>query len=85
MSVTTIIEIVAIIVTFVCGLIAKKVSWFNNKLIPIQNLAIGIIAGIIELIITKDLNATVMLVGLGTGGAYDILHNIQKLIGGKEE
>lgn len=80
MEIATIISIVTIIVTFVCGLIAKKVSWFNNKLIPIQNLAIGIIAGIIYYIITKDLNLVIMAVGLGTGGAYDIINNIKKLM-----
>lgn len=80
MDIATIISIVTVIVTFVCGLIAKKVSWFNNKLIPIQNLAIGIIAGVIYYIITKDLNLVIMTVGLGTGGAYDILNNIKKLM-----
>lgn len=80
MEIATIISIVTVIVTFVCGLIAKKVSWFNNKLIPIQNLAIGIIAGIIYYIITKDLNLVIMTVGLGTGGAYDIINNIKKLM-----
>jgi hypothetical protein len=85
MELSTIISIVAVIVTFVCGLIAKKVSWFNNKLIPIQNLAIGIIAGVIYYCITKDLNLTIMAVGLGTGGAYDIVHNINKLLEKGEE
>lgn len=80
MEIATIISIVTVIVTFVCGLIAKKVSWFNNKLIPIQNLAIGIIAGVIYYIITKDLNLVIMTVGLGTGGAYDIINNIKKLM-----
>lgn len=80
MEIATIVSIVTIFVTFVCGIIAKKVSWFNNKLIPIQNLAIGIIAGVIYYIITKDLNLVIMTVGLGTGGAYDILNNIKKLM-----
>lgn len=80
MEIATIISIVTVIVTFVCGLIAKKVSWFNNKLIPIQNLAIGIIAGVIYYIITKDLNLVIMTVGLGTGGAYDIINNVKKLM-----
>lgn len=84
MEIATIISIVTVIVTFVCGLIAKKVSWFNNKLIPIQNLAIGIIAGVIYYIITKDLNLVIMTVGLGTGGAYDILSNIKKLLEGEK-
>ena len=84
MEISTIISIVTIFVTFVCGLIAKKVSWFNNKLIPIQNLAIGIIAGIIYYIMTKDINLVIMTIGLGTGGAYDILNNLNKLFSEEE-
>lgn len=80
MELATIISLVTIVVTFICGLIAKKVSWFNNNLIPIQNLAIGLIAAVIYYFITKDLNLVIAAVGLGTGGAYDIVHNLQKLL-----
>ncbi len=79
MDINTIIIIVTVIVTFICGLIAKKVEWFNNKLIPIQNLAIGIIVAIIYFIITKDFNLVIATVPLGTGGAYDIVNNLKKL------
>lgn len=80
MDIATIITLVTILVTFVCGLIAKKVSWFNNSLIPIQNLAIGLIAGTIYYMMTGDLNLVITTVGLGTGGAYDIVHNLKKII-----
>lgn len=80
MEVSTIIGIVTIFVTLICGIIAKKVKWFNNKLIPIQNLAIGIIAGIIYYLITKDVNIVIAGIGLGTGGAYDIVNNLQKVL-----
>lgn len=80
MELSSIILIVTIIVTFVMGLIAKKVKWFNNKLIPIQNLLIGIIAGSIYYSMTKDIDLTIMTVGLGTGGAYDIVNNLNKLL-----
>lgn len=80
MELETIISIVAFIVTLICGFIAKKVDWFNNKLIPIQNLLIGIIAGVIYYAITKDFNLVITAIGLGAGGAYDIVHNIQKLL-----
>lgn len=85
MELATIISIVTIFVTFVCGLIAKKSSWIDNKLIPVQNLAIGLIAGMIYYFITKDFNLVIMSVGLGTGGAYDIVHNLQKLLEKGEE
>lgn len=80
MEISSIILIVTIFVTLICGIIAKKVKWFNNKLIPIQNLLIGIIAGSIYYSITKDVDLTIMTVGLGTGGAYDIVHNLNKII-----
>ena len=48
MNITTIMTLVTIIVTYVCGLIAKKHPKFNNKLIPVQNLLIGIIVAIIN-------------------------------------
>lgn len=79
MDINAIITIVTVVVTFICGLIAKKVGWFNNKLIPIQNLAIGIIVAIIYFIITKDFNLVIATVPLGTGGAYDIVNNLKKL------
>ncbi len=82
MEISTIISIVTIFVTFICGLIAKKVSWFNNKLIPIQNLIIGVIAGIIYYVLTKDINLVITTIGLGTGGAYDIINNLNKIING---
>jgi len=84
MEISTIISIVTIVVTFICGLIAKKVSWFNNKLIPIQNLIIGVIAGTIYYFMTKDINLVIVTVGLGTGGAYDIINNLNKIINGGE-
>ena len=80
MDVATIISLVTIVVTYVCGLIAKKVDWFNNKLIPIQNLLIGVIASIIYFAITKDFSLVITTIGLGVGGAYDVLHNINKLL-----
>ncbi len=80
MGISEIIAIVTVIVTFVCGIIAKKIPWFNNKLIPIQNLAIGVISGIVYYVITKDLNLAIMSIGLGTGGAYDIISNLNKLM-----
>lgn len=79
MELEVIISIVTAIVTFVCGLIAKKVSWFNSKLIPIQNLLIGVIASVIYYSMTQDLCLTLTTIGLTTGGAYDIVSNLKKL------
>lgn len=80
MDVSTIITLVTIVVTFICGLIAKRIEWVNNRLIPIQNLLIGLISAGVYYYFTKDLNLAIALVGLGTGGAYDVVHNLQKIL-----
>lgn len=80
MEVSTIISVVTIVVTFICGMIAKKLPWFNNKLIPIQNLAIGLISGTIYFFMTKDINLVIISIGLGTGGAYDLVKNTKNLL-----
>ena len=84
MEINTIISLVTMIVTFLCGLIAKKVKWFNNKLIPVQNLLIGVIAGGIYFYMTRDIDLVIMAVGLGTGGAYDLGKNLIMLFRGEE-
>ena len=68
----TIFVIVTAIVTFILGIIVKKMPNINNKLIPIQNLIIDLI--------TKDFSMVLAGVGLFTGGTYDIVNNLQKLI-----
>ena len=80
MELETIVVLVTMVVTFLCGLIAKKVSWFNNHLIPIQNILIGVIVAIIEFIITKDFSVAIALSGLIAGGAYDKGNNLKKII-----
>lgn len=79
MTLEAIIMLVTMAVTFFCGLIAKKVSWFNTNLIPIQNILIGVIVAVIEWIITKDFSTAIAVSGLIAGGIYDIGHNLQKM------
>lgn len=79
MTLEVIITLVTMLVTFLCGLVAKKVSWFNTNLIPIQNILIGVIVAAIEWIITKDFSTAVAVSGLIAGGIYDIGHNLQKM------
>lgn len=79
-----IFSLVTMIVTFLCGLAAKKSTWMDNNLIPVQNLLIGIIFAIIEWIATKDFSTAIMLSGLVAGGTYDIGHNIMKILGREE-
>lgn len=77
-----IVAIVTFIVTLIMGRISKKYTNLSKKLIPIQNLAIGIIVAIINYAITKDVNTSIAISGLTAGGVYDIIHNLNKL---KEE
>lgn len=77
-----IIAIATIIVTIIMGIISKKYSGFSSKLIPLQNLSIGIVVAVIDYLITKDFNTAIAVSGLTAGGMYDILHNFNKL---KEE
>lgn len=79
MTLEAIIAVATMVVTFICGLIAKKVKWFDNNLIPIQNILIGIIVAVIEWIITKDFSTAIAVSGLIAGGVYDIGHNLQKM------
>lgn len=79
MTLEAIIMLVTMVVTFFCGLIAKKISWFNTNLIPIQNILIGVIVAVIEWIITKDFSTAIAVSGLIAGGIYDIGHNLQKM------
>lgn len=83
MNLETIIASVTMIVSLVCGMIAKKVKWFNNKLIPIQNLLIGLISALIYYLYTRDFNLVIASTGLFAGGAYDIVHNLKLVIEGK--
>lgn len=75
MDVNNIIEIVTVVVTLILGIISKKSNFINSKKIPIQNLIIGIISFVIDYIITKDFNASIMFSGLLAGGTYDLLKN----------
>lgn len=80
MGITEIIALVTFIVSFIGGIIVKKIPQISNKLIPLQNLAIGVTVAVIEWIITKDFSTAILLSGLMAGGTYDIYHNLKKLI-----
>ena len=81
MSLEYIISLITIIVEIILGFIAKKNPKISNKLIPIQNLIVGILVAIVEFAITKDFKVAIALSGLIAGGTYDIVHNLRKLKG----
>ena len=80
MGITEIIALVTFVVTFICGFIVKKIPQISNKIIPLQNLLIGVLVAVIEWIITKDFSTAIMLSGLMAGGVYDLSHNLKKLL-----
>lgn len=84
MELEYIVSLVTILVTFVLGIIAKKNPKMSNKLIPMQNLFVGLIIALIEFAITKDFKVAIMLSGLLAGGTYDLVKNLQELLKGGE-
>lgn len=84
MELEYIVSLVTILVTFVLGIISKKNPKLSNKIIPIQNLFVGLIVALMEFIITKDFKVAIALSGLISGGTYDIVHNLNKLIKGDD-
>ena len=72
---------VTLVVTWVLGYFSKKSKFVSNNIIPLQNIAIGLIIACVEWFITKDFKVSIALAGLTAGGAYDILKKKKKLKG----
>ncbi|MCI6189129.1 MAG: hypothetical protein MR691_04210 [Clostridium sp.] len=83
MELSTLISLVTIIVTWLLGYISKRSTWVNNKIIPIQNILIGLIVAIVEWIVTKDFKIAIALSGIIAGGTYDVFHNLEKIVKGE--
>lgn len=79
MEISTIMEIATVVITLILGYVAKKNPKFNNKRIPVQNLLIGIASFVINFIVTKDINGSLVFSGLLAGGTYDLLKNLKKI------
>ena len=80
MELEYIVSLVTIVVSFVLGFVAKKNPKMSNKLIPMQNLLVGVIIALIEFAITKDFNLGIMASGLLAGGTYDLVKNLRELL-----
>lgn len=81
MEISTIIQIITVIITLILGVVSKKSKFIDSKKIPIQNLVIGIASFVINYIITKDINGALIFSGLLAGGTYDLLKNLKELEG----
>ncbi len=81
-----IIMFATMIVTIICGYIANKVPWFNSKLIPIQNILIGMAVAIIYYVSSGDFSYAVGMSGLMSTGIYSFTDNIEDIfVESKEE
>ena len=83
MELSTLISLVTIIVTWLLGYNSKRSTWVNNRIIPIQNILIGLIVAIVEWIVTKDFKIAIALSGIIAGGTYDVFHNLEKIVKGE--
>jgi len=71
-----IIGLCNIIVTLIFGFLAKKFNWIESKYIPVQNLAIGLLAGILSYLVGLTDNIIISVVScligsMAAGGIYD--------------
>ena len=80
METTNLITLITFFTTFILGMLSKKSTFIKNEMIPIQNLAVGLIVAIVEWIITKDFQMAIMLSGILAGGTYDLFHNLEKIV-----
>ena len=83
MELSTLVSLITIIVTWILGVLSKKSTFINNKLIPIQNILIGVIVAVIEWVVTKDFSTAIALSGIIAGGTYDVFHNLEKIVRGE--
>jgi hypothetical protein len=63
-------------VTLLLGQITKKLGWVNKKYIPVQNLVIGLLSGVICWLLELEPNVikaliTCVIASYGAGGLYD--------------
>jgi hypothetical protein len=74
----SIFSVVTMIVTFIFGKLAKRFNWLESDYIPLQNLLIGMLAGILVYLtdITDNLAMSIVLCimsAFGAGGIYDFI------------
>lgn len=71
---------VTLLISWITGRISKKIPWFENYLIPVQNLLIGISIALTEWIFTKNFQMAIAVSGVVAGGIYDVLHNLNIIL-----
>lgn len=78
MTLNEVIIVVTAFVTYVMGLLAKRFNWMESKYIPIQNLLIGIIAGLLVYAggLSDSIISSIIVCSasaLTAGGTYDLI------------
>jgi len=69
-----------VIFTLILGQVVKKIpSLDKKKIIPIQNLCVGLFVFGTQYLITRDINISVALSGILSGGVYDIGKAIKQI------
>lgn len=78
------IALITVVVSLIAGEITKRYPNINKKkVIPLQNLTIGVIVAIANYTITRDFNGAIATSGLLAGGIYDLVSNLRKIKGGE--
>ncbi len=77
MTVNDIIIVVTAFVTYVFGILAKRFNWVFKDYIPVQNLVIGFLAGLLVYLSGLNENPISSIIiccaaALTAGGAYDL-------------
>lgn len=71
---------ISLLITWFTGRIAKKLPWFENYLIPVQNMLIGISIALTKWLFTGDFQLAIAVSGIAAGGIYDVLHNLNIIL-----
>ena len=79
MNITLLIGLSALIIMFISSTIEANIPGFNIKIVPIQNFIIGLVATLIDYIITNDFSLALSLLGATVTGIYVIVHNFKDL------
>ncbi len=71
---------ISLLVSSLLARLSKKNPMFDNYLIPVQNLLIGVLMALVEWMITKDFKLAVAVSGIMVGGVYDVFHNLNIIL-----
>ncbi len=71
---------ISLLVSSLLARLSKKNPMFDNYLIPVQNLLIGVLMALVEWMITKDFKLAVAVSGIMAGGVYDVFHNLNIIL-----